>query len=459
MKKTLIIIFILFLGFARLTFAQEQNADSTVYYFSLEEARAFASENNYDVINALKDIEIARKQVKETTAIGLPQVDASIAYSDNIDIPVMPLPGEFALIFDPTWNVEKPYPAKFGTKYNMSANATASQLLFSGEYIVGLQASRVFVDLSEKQYDKIVLELDRSVAESYYLVLIAERNKSIIDSTLVSLKEIREANVALYENGFIEDTDVDQVDLLISDLEATLFNIDNNLSISRNLLKFTMGLELENEIVLTDDLDEILERFDMEILEQSTFDYRKNIDYKILENQQELAHLDLKRYKSQYLPQLYTFFTFQESAYRGQWDFFNFDEDWYKTTIWGVQLDIPIFQSGARSARVSKAKIQLEKLAVADQQLKAGLNIKLSTVRSNFLNAWKIYQNRKQGLDLSYKIYDKTRQKLQEGVSSSLELQQNYNQYLNSESQYVMAIMDMLNYKLELEEILTEYKN
>ncbi len=457
MKKNLVILLIFLTGYIPHVTGQGKNPDTTVYYFSLEETRAFAAENNYDVINALKDIEIARKQVKETTAIGLPQVDASIAYTDNIDIPVMPLPGEFALIFDPTWDIEKPFPAKFGTKYNMTAAATVSQLIFSGEYIVGLQASRVFVDLSQKQYDKMVIELDRSVAESYYLVLIAERNKTIVDSTLLSLREIRAANQALYENGFIEDTDVDQVDLLISDLEATLVNIENNLGISKNLLKFTMGLKLENEIVLTDDLDQILDRLDNEVLAHGTFNYRKNIDYKILENQQELAHLDLKRYKSQYLPQLYTFFTYQENAYRQQWDFLNFDEDWYKTTIWGVQLDIPVFQSGARSSKVSQAKIQLDKLAVIDEKLQSGLNIQVSTVRNNFLNAWKVYQNRKQGLDLSFKIYDKTRQKLQEGVSSTIELQQNYNQYLNSESDYVMSIMDLLNNKLELEMLLTEY--
>lgn len=458
MKKNLIAIIVLFMGVIPWSGAQVQNTDTTLMYFSLAEARAFAAENNYDVINALKDIEIARKQVKETTAIGLPQVSASLAYNDFIEIPTQLIPAEFLFPGDPAYEGEF-FPVQFGTKYNMSASATASQLLFSGEYIVGLQASRVFVDLSEKQYDKIVLELDRAVASSYYMVLIAERNKSIVDSTLSSLREIRVANQALYENGFIEDTDVDQVDLLISDLEGTLINIDNNLSISRNMLKFTMGLQLENEIALTDDLDEILERLDKDILIQSNFDYRKYIDYKILENQQELAYLDLKRYKSQYLPQLYTFFSYQENAYRQEWNFLKSGEDWFKTTLWGVQLDIPIFQSGARSAKVSQAKIQLDKLAVADQQLKSGLNIRMSTVKNNFLNSWKIYQNRKQGLELSYKIYDKTRQKLQEGVSSTIELQQNYNQYLNSESEYVMAIMEMLNYKLELEQLLTEFEN
>jgi len=438
--------------------SQQQQTDTTVRYFSLEEARLFAKENNYDVINALKDIESARQKVKETTAIGLPQVSGSLAYTDFIDIPTQLIPAEF---LDPT-NPDLAgtfFPVKFGTKYNMTASATASMLLFSGEYIVGLQASRVFVDYSQKQYEKMTIQLDKSVAESYFLVLIAERNKTIIDSTLVSLTEIKEANDALYENGFIEDTDVDQVNLLISDLQATLINIDNNLAISRNFLKFTMGLKLENEIVLTDDLDGLLEKVDKDVLYEAPFDVRKNIDYKILENQQELAYLDLKRYKSQYLPNLSTFFNFQENAYRQEWNFLSSGEDWYKTTLWGVQMNIPIFESGARSAKVAQAKIQLDQLEVVDQKLRSGLEIQVSTVKNNFLNSWKVYQNKQQSLDLSLRIYNKTQQKLLEGVSSSIELQQNYNQYLNSERDYVMSILDLLNNKLELEELLAEFKD
>lgn len=432
--------------------SQAKKPDSTVRYFSMQQARSFASENNYDVINALKEIEKARQTVKETTSIGLPQISGSVAYNDYIDIPTMLIP-------DFIGQTEGLIPVQFGTKYNMNFSASASQLLFSGEYIVGLQASRVFVDFSERQYDKMVIDLDRSVAESYYMVLIAERNKIIIDSTLVSLMQIREANQALYENGFLEDTDVDQIDLLISDLNATLIDIQNNLEVSRNLLKFTMGLKLENEIVLTDNLTSLLEQVDREILNQAPFDYRKNIDYKILENQQELAYLDMKRYKSQYLPRLYTFLSYQETAARTEWDFFSSNGDWYRSTIWGVQLDIPIFESGARSSKINKAKIQIDQLEVMDQKLRSGLEIKVSTVRNNFLNSWKVYQNKEAGLALSLKIYRKTQEKLLEGVSSSIELQQNYNQYLNSEGDYVMSILQLLNNKLELEQLLTEYKD
>jgi outer membrane protein TolC len=441
--------------FALTLSAQVRNDGNTPLRFSLEEARLYASENNYDVINAIKEIEIARKKVRETTAIGLPQVNGSVAYTDFIELPTQLIPAEFLDPNDPSLKGTF-FPVKFGTKYNMSASLTASQLIFSGEYIVGLQASRAFVDFSQKQLDKALIELDHAVAQSYYTILVVERSKTIVDSTLVSLKEIERATQALFENGFIEDTDVDQISLLISDLQASVIDLERNLGISYNLLKFTMGVPLEQKVELTDDLDELVDVVNKEVLAQTQFDYRKNIDYQILENQHELAHLNLKRYQSQYLPQLYTFLSYQQNAQRQEWNFLKSGEQWFPTAIWGVQLDIPIFQSGARSSQISQAKIQLDQLSVVDQKLKSGLQLQHNTLQNNFLSAWKVYQNKQEGLRLSEKIYNKTISKVFEGVSSSIELQQNYSQYLSSESDYLMAIINMLNAKLELEKILTE---
>lgn len=419
--------------------------------FSLEEARKYAMEHNYDILNAMTDIEMARKKVTETMAIGLPQINGAIDYNDFIDIPTQLIPGEF--FGEPAGTF---IPVKFGTKYNMGLSLTANQLIFSGEYIIGLQAMTALVDNSKMQYSKKIIELDKSVAQSYYLVLIALRNQKIVDSTLVSLREIRNANVALYENGFIEDTDVDQINLLISDLEATQLDIEKNLEVSYNFLKFQMGLKLENTIVLTDDLDQLLEQIDEEILVAAPFDYKKNIDYKILQNQQQLAYLDLRRYKSLYLPNVSAFLNYSENAQRNEWNFLESGQEWYRTTILGISMNVPIFSSGDRAAKVSQAKLKIEKVRVADEMLKSGLEIQISTARNTFTNSWKAYQNKKKGLDLSYKIYLKAREKLFEGVASTTELQQLYNQYLDSEREYVLAILGVLQAKLNLEALLAE---
>jgi len=214
-----------------------------------------------------------------------------------------------------------------------------------------------------------------------------------------------------------------------------------------------MGLKLENEIELTDNLDMLLAKVDREVIMEQEFDYRHNIDYKILQNQQELAHLSHKRNKSLYLPRLYAFLNYSENAQRNAWNFLNEGEDWFQTTIFGVQMDIPIFESGSRSSKISQTRIELEQLEVMDSKLRAGLNIQYSTARNNFINAWKVHKNKEQGLELSQKIYDRTRTKVLEGVASSIELQQTYNQYLNSEQDYVMSMLDLFNKKLELEKL------
>lgn len=429
--------------------AQTPEQPVAVMRISLEDAKNYARENNYDIINATKDIEIARQRVRETTAIGLPQLSGAIAYNDFINIPTQLIPGEF---FDePAGSF---IPVKFGTQYNMSVSGTLSQLIFSGEYIVGLQAARAFVDFSNKQFDKITIELEYIVAESYYLTLVAKRNIGIVESTLESLNEIRQANELLFENGFIEDIEVDQIRLLISDLEASLMDIKNNYNVSMNFLKFQMGLKLETQIELTDQLDDHLALVDQQLLLGQNFDYRLNIDYQILQNQQELAFLDLRRNQSLYLPRLSAFVNYSENAQRNAWDFFDGSKDWYRTTIFGVQMDIPIFESGNRSARVKQKKIQLEQLQVLDEQLQTGLDIEYNTRRNNFLNAWRVHQNKQQGLEIAQKIYDRTRMKTLEGVATSIELQQTYNQYLNSESDYVMSMLQLFRSKLELEKLM-----
>ena len=242
--KRLLIIFGFSLLLNSLTAQQGQ-----VMEFSLREAQAYAADHNYDIQNAITEIEISRKKMKEATSIGLPQIEGNIDYKDFLDIPTQMIPGEF--FGEPPGTF---IPVKFGTEYNMTLEASASQLIFSGEYIVALQASKSFIRSSIQERDKMLIELKQKVAESYYLVLIAERNKSIVDSILVTLKNIRDANIALFESGFIEETDVDQVDLLISNLEATQLDITNNLQVSKNLLKFS-SFSIESK------LEESLENF------------------------------------------------------------------------------------------------------------------------------------------------------------------------------------------------------
>lgn len=461
MKKTIFTI----LGFFFISlsmFAQE------TIQFSLEDAIKHSLVYNTTIKNAITDIEIARKKVNETTAIGLPQVNAKLSNTNylNIATTLMPdfiSPAVFAVNEDnfgltpitpqgdPTF-----FPVSFGTKYNASAEITVSQLIFNGSYLVGLQAAKAYLEQSKVQSEKSRIDIKESVTSAYYLVLVTQKNKSILDKTLSSLQSMHRELQEIYKQGFIEDTEVDQIKLMIADLETNLLFVSNQTKLSKSYLKLLLGIDVQATINLTDNLDDLLENIKNPAILTSDFLFSKNIDYRILENQKELSLLSLKNEKANSLPVLSAFFTAQTNAMRDSYDFLKGGKPWYPTTLWGVQMDIPIFSSFSRSSKVKQAKLELKKLEELQFQLQNSLNTEEDNSKTNFKNAILIHQNKKNAALLANKIYQKTQLKYKEGVSSSMDLLQSHNQYLESEGNYIASIVDLVNTKLALEKLFSE---
>ena len=422
--------------------------------FSLKEAQIYALEHNYDVVNALTDIEIARKKVAETISTGLPQISGKLGYTDNIQLPTQLLPGEF---------FGKPagefIPIQFGTRHNANWSANVNQMIFNGQYLVGLQASRAYLSLSESSLEKSQIEIKDMIAKAYYPIIILQENKIIFDSTMQSLDKMLYETREYQKAGFLEDTDVDQLELLISDMNTTLTNIENQLGISRNTLKYLMGLKSDDVLVLTDKLDDLMNSVNRQFLLDSPFDYMNHIDYKMLLNQEEIAFLNLKLNRSEYYPMVNAFYSYASSSQRQQFDIFTNNSNWYNSQMLGVQIDVPIFSSGNRKYKVQQAKLEIQKVKVQEEQLRQGLSLKVKTAKAAFNNSYLIYMNKQLGLKNSERIYKKTEVKYREGISTSLEFSQTYNQYLSAQIDMLTSTLDLLSKKSDLEKELTKVSN
>lgn len=448
MKKItgLVVLFFILAGL------QGQTQDSAeVKKFSLREAQLYALENNYDVINAITDIEIARKKVKENLALGLPQVDAGAGYTNFIELPTQLIPAEF-------FGGESGdfLEIQFGTQHNATWNASLNQLIFSGQYFVGIQASKAYVGLMERNLEKNQIEIKDLIAKSYYPVIILQQNKVVFDSTLYSLENMLYETDEYYKAGFLEDTDVDQLNLLIADMRTTIANLDNQLEIAYNTLKYMMGIPANEEIEVTDDMVSLLNEIDREFLLTAPFDVYNHIDYQLLLDQEQMAIMQLKLNRSEYYPTMSGYYTFQQDAFGNDFDFFSANSKWFTNQVVGVSLNVPIFSSGNRSAKLQQAKLELEKLKVQQNQMQQGLSLRVRTVKSEFNNSFLIYQNKKMAVGNAEKIYQKTEIKYRSGLSTSLDLSQTYNQYLTNQIEYLSSILQLFNNKAELEKELTK---
>ena len=192
--------------------AQEQN-----FSYSLEEAITYALEHNYNSINASRDLIDAQKQKWETIATGLPQISGAVNYQNQLKQQVVQLPGEIAG-GDPGTFVE----VVFGQPQQMIAVGTLRQQIFDGSYIVGVQATKAFLNYSKNNKEKTDLEVKKAVVEAYGNVLLAqesvailEKNKETLDKNLFETKKI-------FENGLGDEESVDQLQITLSSEENAM---------------------------------------------------------------------------------------------------------------------------------------------------------------------------------------------------------------------------------------------
>jgi outer membrane protein TolC len=239
-----------------------------------------------------------------------------------------------------------------------------------------------------------------------------------------------------------------------SNLEATLITTKSQRLIAYNYLKFLLGIDVSKEIKLTDNLTSFLDNVNQDVLINQQFDYNRNIDYTILKKQEYFTQMQYKLSKTAYQPTLAGFFGIQGNAQRNEWSFFNDKYNWYKTVNWGVTLTIPIWSSGSRKYSVDQARLNVDKMKVTDEKVRVQLQLQVETSKKDFTNSYLVFNNKKKGLDIAGKIYEKTMAKYKQGVSSGTELNQKYSQFLTSEADYIIALSDLLMNKIKLEKLL-----
>lgn len=419
--------------------------------FSLKEAQEYALKNAYSIKNAKSDVKIAESKIFETTTLGLPQVKGEINFQNYIDIPTQVLP---ANAFNPMADPKELVPLRFGTDYNTNAGLTATQLIFDGSYIVALQASRSYALLSKLTLSKTENDVKEAVAQAYYTVIVAEENKKILQQSLENMNKLLKETEAIYKSGFVEEQDVDQLKVSVTTLNNSLNRLNKQIEIAYKLLKLQMGIDIDAQITLTDNLSSLIVNNTAEALVSSDFKYSENLDYKLLQTQAHLAKLGLRRERYGYLPSLGAFFTHQQNALRNEFDIFDNDKKWFPTTLWGVKMSIPIFDSGMKGAKISQAKQEYNKILNTQKQIEQSLKIQAENAKADFTSALERYMNEKENLNLTEKIYNKTLIKYKEGLATSLELAQAQSQFLSTQGNYVNAMLDLLNSKARLEKIM-----
>lgn len=420
-------------------------AQSTdVLMLSLTEAQDYALSHNKAVINARADVDVAKAALWETVSAALPQVSMSATFVDNLKLMTTLLPGEF--FGQPGEKI----PVTFGSQFNTSTSVDASLLLFNAPLYIGIETTRLAQKLSQQSLQKSELDTKESVSTAYFLILITEKSLQLLDENIANMNELMKSTRSMFSAGMAESTDVDQMVLNVTQVENSKTALERTIELNYNLLRFQLGVPAGTVITLTETLENLTESINVEVLLSQEFDHRQNIDFMLVEGQEMISELTLKSQKASTLPTLAGFYNYGKN---GMGDKIN-DQQWFDNSMIGLNLSLPIFAGGQRYSRIKQAQINLEKARTTKEMVAEQLLLQERQLRYNLVNANLQYVSQKDNLEVSKRVYESTENKFRQGMASSIDLTQASNQYLQAESNYLSALMDLLQTKVALDKLL-----
>jgi outer membrane protein len=414
------------------------------YSFSVQEAVDYALNHKDTVVNAGLDVKSADYRVKEIIGQGFPQINGTASFQDYLKIPTTLLPGEFFGAPAGTF-----IPVKFGVKYQSNVGINASQLLFDPSYIIGLQGRKTYKELFSRGYTSTKIDVTTRVTKAYYQVLVSNEQIKLLDANIAQLKQQVDQTIAQNKQGFVEKIDVDRIAVQYNNLVTSRENTMRLLALNYQLLKFQIGMPIENNLTLKDGLTDI--KIDENVVETvtDTASYKSRIEYKFFETNLKLSEFDLKRVKAQFLPTLTAnaayAASYQNNAFRDLYS------NSFPSSYIGLTLNVPIFSGGQRINRVRQSEITVQKNKNNLAGLRNGLNLQAEQSKIIYQNSIQSLNNQKRNQELAREVLRVSKIKYQQGVGSSIEVTQAQTALEAADNLYIQSLYDALVSRVDLD--------
>ena len=416
---------------------------------SLKEAINYALQNNPELKKSKFDVSISRETVKQTVAIGLPQVTASGGYQHYNRIP-----GNWIKNFAPTPGAPEYIFLQFQQQVNSTGTIGVNQLLFDGSYLVGLKATKQFVDMSKFLEAKTEYDVQVNVSKAYLMVASTRMNIGLLENNIAVLEKSTADVKALFEEGFSEELDYQRLQLSINNLKVQKQKLENSVDMLLNVLKLQMGMDLTENLELSDDIESIDAYIRMsDIANTSSWNPSLRPEFQVLNQAITLGKLDKKRYQMGYLPKLVGFYQHQQMTMRPEFNFFESNltpnNNWVPSDLFGLQIQWTLFDGLNAQSKIREVQYKIDKAEVDLKSFENAASMEWKNAQNTYKLQLQQAALQKENMDLAQDIYDKTQIKFQEGVGSTLEMAQAESELKNSQINYLNAVYDLVLAKIE----------
>ncbi|GGD83218.1 transporter [Planktosalinus lacus] len=409
--------------------------------WTLEEAVAYAIENNISIKQS--ELEVDQAEIQKDDAIGrfLPSLNASGSLNSNTGANINPVTNSF----------ENTTFTSFTTGFQ--SNLT----LFDGLRNIR-QFQRAKLDQIAAQYRLGQMKDDVSlfVANAYLQILFEKENLKIIQSQIQITEDQLERTNELVDAGVVPRGDLLEIKSTLASDEQRIVRAENQIRIALiNLAQILLIKDYENFDIADAEyevpLNTIMEKPVSEVVQAAK---ESRYEIKISEQNLDIAEKDLQIARGAYYPTLSAF-----AGYNTRWadnDFLgrDFITQLYENdgTFFGAQLQVPIFNGLGVRNNVKRNKLNIDLANYRKEQAELDLESNVYQAYTDAQGALKAYEAALAAEEAQQLAYDYSRERFEVGIINSFEFSQALSRFENAQSEVIRTKYDYI-FKLKLLEL------
>jgi len=379
---------------------------------TLEKAIDTALRNNRDVLIAEEKLKQTKGAKQEAFAGFLPKINlmSYASQKNNVDIP-----DEFKAAMG------KDFTAMLANKaYDMQLSL--QQPIFTwGKLLNSNENARLNYLLARESYRKSKSELVFNVKKAYFGVMLAKKLVSIAEEMSAVAESHFKVTGSFYKQGKISAYDVSKAKVQMTNAKTGLLTVRNAEHLSLEGLFNIMGREIDENVVLTTEMD----------YKPVTLDYEGYIKEAIT-MRPELESLELQEKMLKVLVNLNRASNKPSLVFTGYVDWIqSVDEfndisaninDWYRTWNTRLVLNYSLFDGFATRAKVLQSKAQLRQVNIGRDQLTSGIKMELRQICFTLKQFQEILAGQKENVEVARENLKIAEERYGKGLVSDIEV-------------------------------------
>ena len=428
-----------------ITFRAGLFAQNGALQLTIQEAERYAVEHNLSMASASLDVKKAEATKWYAISTMLPQVNGILDYTNYLGYEMtMSIP----VGIDPTTG--QPVKADMKIPMKTTSNLTIqASIAVSGVQIVSATLGKLAKEMAQTNYQKTEQNIKSQVRSVYFSILAMEKIVELLNQNMENMQKLEKIAQESVTVGVSEQTDADQISVQVSSLQNNINSTQRSIEVLYNSLRLLLGTSVDTKITLTETIDEILNIENTTKLLNENFLLTNNLDYQLTDMSVNMTKKQVRINEWAYGPTLSAYYQYKKKIQIS-------DFDMNPPQVVGVTLNIPIFSSGSRLAKVNEAKCTYKSALNSMEMLTDQLKIQDRQLRYDLRSSMENYETQRKNIDVSQRVFTNVSNKYEHGYASSMDVTNSSMNLLNAQSNYIQAMLNLINSKIALEKLLNK---